>query len=66
MAVQWKGILRGISLLLVPIMRMVTKQFKDELEDFIQKKYKEALLTENPWDDFLFETLAMWFGTDLE
>lgn len=63
--VNWKVILKAVSLLLVPIMRLVSKQFKDELEKFIEKKYKEALETENPWDDFLFETLAFWFGIDL-
>lgn len=59
---RWSWLLDLAILILGPIVRLISVTFRDELTEFIQKKYKEALQTENPWDDFFFEFLAKLLG----
>lgn len=66
MSNTWKWVINVVGTILGPILKLVTAKFRTELEDFIQKKYTEAKETENPWDDFLFETLAGLFKISVE
>lgn len=58
-------ILKLIASLLKPIMAAVTVKFREEITEWLHKKYSEAQLTENPWDDYLFEFLARMLGVSL-
>lgn len=66
MAVTFKGVAKLVASILGLILPLITQKFRDEIEEFIQKKYAEALLTENPWDDYLFEFLATAMKVALE
>lgn len=60
-----KWLIDIVALVLGPVLRVVTAKFREDIENFIKEKYAEALETENPWDDFLFETLAAFFKINL-
>lgn len=59
---NWNWLIGIIVAVLGPIVRLISAKFRDELTEWVQKKYKEALATENPWDDFFFEFLAKLLG----
>ena len=54
-----------IKVVLFPILGIITEWLKTELKDFIKNLYKKALVTENPWDDFLLERLAFLLSIDI-
>ena len=66
MAGTFKGVAKLLANILGLILPLITQKFREEIEEFIKRKYGEALLTENPWDDYLFEFLATAFKIDLE
>lgn len=65
MAVTFKGVAKLLANILALILPLVTSKIRDEVEEFIVKKYQAALATDNPWDDFLFEFLATAFKVNL-
>lgn len=65
MSNTFKAIIRIVASIIGPILRLVTARFRDELTEWVRKEYSEALETENPWDDFLFETIAGMFKITL-
>jgi len=65
MSNTFKAIIRIVASVIGPILRLVTARFREELIEWVQKEYGEALETENPWDDFLFETIAGMFKIPL-
>lgn len=65
MSNTFKAIIRIVASVIGPVLRLVTARFRDELAEWVNKEYQEALLTENPWDDFLFETIAAMFKITL-
>jgi len=54
-----------LAAILKPLIGLITSKFRDELTQWIQKKYAEALETPNPWDDYFFSFLAKAMGIDL-
>lgn len=53
----YKFILSVVVALLGPLLKLITKKFRDELTTWVTSKYAEALATENPFDDLFFEFL---------
>jgi len=64
-AANWTWLISLAATILGVILKNVTKKFRDEAEKWINDKYKEALETENPWDDMFFETLAKILSIEL-
>jgi len=64
-ATTYKWILSVAALLLGKIVQEVTKKFRDEITEWVTKKYAEALETDNPWDDMFFEFLAKMLDVPL-
>ena len=65
MAVTFKGLARLLAQALGLILPLVTRSIREELVEFIQKKYTAAVATDNPWDDYLYEFLATALRIDL-
>lgn len=63
--VVWQFVIRAIGQVLVPIMKIITDELREELEAWIRQFHAKALLTENPWDDFLAEILAHALGVNV-
>jgi len=65
MAVDFKWLLTLVAAVLRPVMKAITSKFREEITEWLQGKYEEAKLTDNPWDDYLFEFLAKMLGVTL-
>lgn len=61
----WTVVVRIVAKILGPILALVTAAFREELIEFVKERYKKALETENPWDDFFFKLLADMFAIKL-
>lgn len=61
----FRSVFKIIALVLRPALKLITAKFREELETWLNRKYAEALETENPWDDWLFEMLATALGITL-
>lgn len=60
-----KWILSVAAVLLGNLVKIITKKFREELEEWVTKKYAEALETENPFDDLFFEFLAKMLDIEI-
>jgi len=60
--VVWTWVIKAIGQVLVPIVAIITDALREELETWVRQFHAKALLTENPWDDFLAEVLAKALG----
>lgn len=53
MKVSWMWLIQLVASALGPILGSLTPVVKAALNDFLTNLYKQALATENPWDDYV-------------
>ena len=49
---SWDFLLFLAKLVLVPVLKLVSKAIREKYEVFLVELYLDALETDNPWDDF--------------
>lgn len=64
MAVSWKWIIELLAKALGPIMGLLTPLIASVLKGVLIDLYKKALVTSNPWDDFMVGLLLDILGID--
>ena len=60
--VTWNWLLRIVVSVLTPLIGLLTRSIKEELEGFLIPWYEKCLETENPFDDFLAEFILEILG----
>ena len=60
--VRFSWVINLVVTILSPILELVTRELRDELEDSLYRYFGKAKLTDNPWDDFLAELLLRVMG----
>jgi hypothetical protein len=62
MALTWKNLIQVLVTVMRPIVTALTPAIKTALSDFLTDLYRKAVLTENPWDDYLMGLLLDILG----
>lgn len=63
--VSWEWLINLLLVLLKPIVKIVSEEIRDLVEEGLVKLYQKAEKTENPWDDFLVGLLLRILGIDI-
>jgi len=53
MAISWKWLIQILAAALSPIVGTLTPVISQALNAFLTDLYRKALVTENPWDDYV-------------
>ena len=62
----WKILIQAFSGVLGKVLEVVTPELRKMVESFLKDLYQKAKATQNPWDDFLVELLAVVLGIKLD